>query len=105
MTYWSKKGSKMITSSPSSINAMKALNIPACCQSVQSCLDNVDQPSFAPVVIVTSVSGFSFRPHSGEYESAIAFFRRGRPLVGEYWLQSTFVRASWAACIINSGGL
>jgi hypothetical protein len=41
-------------------------------------------PSFAPVVIVTSVSGFSCLPQSGEYASAIAFFSLGRPLVGEY---------------------
>lgn len=49
-TYWSKKGSKMITSSPGSMKAMKALSM----------------PSFAPVVIVISVSGFNLRPQKGE---------------------------------------
>ena len=43
--------------------------------------DHVISPSFAPVVIVTSVSGFSWRPKNGEYASARAFFRRGRPYV------------------------
>ena len=52
-----------MTSSPGSIKAMKALSI----------------PSFAPVVIVTSVSEFIFRSKKGEYASAIAFFNRGRP--------------------------
>jgi hypothetical protein len=36
-------------------------------------------PSFAPVVIVTSVSGLSCRPKKGEYASAMAFFNRGLP--------------------------
>lgn len=36
-------------------------------------------PSFAPVVIVTSVSGSKVRPKDAEYASAMAFFRRGRP--------------------------
>lgn len=38
-----------------------------------------DMPSFAPVVIVTSVSGFMVRPKKGEYASARAFFSRGLP--------------------------
>lgn len=41
--------------------------------------DQIISPSFAPVVIVTSVSGFSWRSKNGEYASARAFFRRGRP--------------------------
>lgn len=49
MTHWSKNGSKIMTSSPGSMNAMNALSM----------------PSFAPVVIVTSVSGLSFRPQKG----------------------------------------
>ena len=61
--YWSKKGSNMMTSSPGSMNAMKALSM----------------PSFAPVVMVTSVFGLISLPKKGEYESAIAFFNRGRP--------------------------
>lgn len=52
-----------MTSSPGSTNAIKALSI----------------PSFAPVVIVTSVSGSIPLPKNGEYASAIAFFNRGRP--------------------------
>ncbi len=52
-----------MTSSPGSINPIKALSI----------------PSLAPVVMVTSVSGFIFLPKKGEYASAIAFFNRGRP--------------------------
>lgn len=62
-------------------------------------------PSFAPVVMVTSVSGLSCRPQSGVYASAIAFFSRGRPLVGEYWLHSTLSKASFAAFMMNWGGL
>lgn len=106
-TYWSKKGSKMMTSSPGSMKPMNALSI----------------PSFAPVVMDTSVSGFRVRPKNGEYASARAFFRRGRPyhhyehtpdcdmifvactLVGEYWLHSTRSRASFAASMANLGGL
>ena len=106
MTHWSKNGSKMMTSSPGSMNAMKALSI----------------PSLAPVVMVTSVSGSMVRPKNGEYALAIAFFNRGRPyswpvrrliltsgsqltLVGEYWLQSTLFKASLAASVTNFGGL
>ena len=74
----------MITSSPSSMNPMKALNIPITNQYMHSGMIAILQPSFAPVVIVTSISGSSFRPHKGEYEFAIAFLRRGLPLVGEY---------------------
>lgn len=48
--YWSKKGSNMITSSPGSMNAMKALSM----------------PSFAPVVMVTSVFGLISLPKNGE---------------------------------------
>ena len=48
--YWSKKGSNMMTSSPGSMNAMKALSM----------------PSFAPVVMVTSVFGLSSLPKNGE---------------------------------------
>lgn len=55
--------------------------------------------------MVISVSGSNCRPHNGEYESAIAFFKRGRPLVGEYWLQSTLSSASFAAFRMNCGGL
>lgn len=62
-------------------------------------------PSLAPVVMVTSVSGSSLRPQVGEYASAMAFLRRGRPLVGLYWLHSTRSRASLAAWIMNGGGL
>ena len=62
-TYWSKNGSKIITSSPCSRKPMNALNI----------------PSFAPVVIVTSVSGLIDFPKNGEYALAIAFFSLGRP--------------------------
>ncbi len=79
----------MMTSSPSSRNAMNALSM----------------PSLAPVVIVTSVSGSIVRPQNGVYESAMAFFSRGRPLVGEYWLQSTRSSASLAASRMNLGGL
>lgn len=49
-TYWSKKGSNTTTSSPGSMNAMKALSM----------------PSLAPVVIVTSLSGSILRPQKGE---------------------------------------
>lgn len=35
----------------------------------------------------------------------MAFKSRGRPLVGEYWLHSTLLRASLAAFRIKSGGL
>jgi hypothetical protein len=80
-------------------------------------------PSFAPVVIVTSVSGSNWRPKDGEYASARAFFKRGRPcidhqnpidsvlvttdftFVGEYWLQSTRSSATLAALMANDGGL
>ena len=48
--YWSKKGSKIMTSSPGSMNAMKALSM----------------PSFAPVVMVTSVFGLISLPKNGE---------------------------------------
>ena len=63
--HWSKNGSKIITSSPGSMKAMKALNM----------------PSFAPVVMVTSVLAFTSRPRKGEYASAIALFNLGRPLI------------------------
>ncbi|KUI73778.1 hypothetical protein VM1G_11930 [Cytospora mali] len=89
LMYWSKKGSKMMTSSPGSMKAMNALSM----------------PSFAPVVMVTSVSGSSLRPQCGAYASAMACLRRGRPLVGEYWLQSTRFSASLAASRMNCGGL
>lgn len=89
-------------------------------------MQNDIEPSFAPVVIVTSVSGFSWRPKEAEYASAMAFFSRGRPcivasqntntlssedhiyldtFVGEYWLHSTRSRASFAASNANCGGL
>jgi len=42
-------------------------------------MNALSMPSFAPVVIVTSVFGFSSLPQNGEYESAIAFFNLGRP--------------------------
>ena len=48
--HWSKKGSNMMTSSPDSIKAMNALSM----------------PSFAPVVMVTSVSGLISLPKNGE---------------------------------------
>ena len=48
--YWSKKGSNMMTSSPGSMKAMKALSM----------------PSFAPVVMVTSVFGLISLPKNGE---------------------------------------
>lgn len=38
-----------------------------------------DSPSFAPVVMATSVSGFKGRLKSWEYTSAIAFLRLGFP--------------------------
>jgi hypothetical protein len=76
----------MITSSPSSMKPMKALNMPI--HRISECtvskLVGVVVPSFAPVVIVTSVSGFSCLPQSGEYASAIAFLSLGRPFVGAY---------------------
>lgn len=62
-------------------------------------------PSFAPVVIVTSVTGSIFLPQNGEYASARAFFKDGRPVVGEYWLQSTLSKAALAASVMNFGGL
>lgn len=43
------------------------------------CLNISSPPSFAPVVTVTSVSGFNARPKEDEYASAMAFLRRGRP--------------------------
>ena len=49
-TNWSKKGSNMMTSSPGSMNAMKALSM----------------PSFAPVVMVTSMFGLISLPKNGE---------------------------------------
>ena len=49
-TNWSKNGSNKITSSPGSKNPIKVLNI----------------PSFAPLVMVTSVSGSILRPKDGE---------------------------------------
>ena len=48
--YWSKNGSNMMTSSPGSTKAMKALSM----------------PSFAPVVMVTSVFGLISLPKNGE---------------------------------------
>lgn len=54
-----------MTSSPGSMKAIKALSM----------------PSFAPVVMVTSVFGLTSRPRNGEYAFAIAFFNRGRPLI------------------------
>src|SRR5436305_1936427 len=62
-------------------------------------------PSFAPVVIVTSVSGSSCLPKNGEYAAAIAFLSRGLPLVGEYWLQLTSSNDLFAASRTNFGGL
>ena len=78
-----------MTSSPGSTKPMKAESM----------------PSFAPVVMVTSFSGSRVRPKKGEYASAKAFFRRGLPLVGEYWLHSTLSRAPLAASMTNWGGL
>ena len=37
------------------------------------------RPSLAPVVMVTSVSGFRVRPKNGEYAAATAAFNRGLP--------------------------
>ena len=54
-----------MTSSPGSMKAMKALNM----------------PSFAPVVITTSVSGLIGLSMIGLYASAIAFLSLGRPYV------------------------
>lgn len=48
--YWSKKGSNMMTSSPGSMKAMKALSM----------------PSLAPVVMVTSVFGLISLPKNCE---------------------------------------
>lgn len=47
---------------------------PTCCTCYPS-------PSFAPVVIETSVSGLIFLPKKGEYASAMACLRRGRPYI------------------------
>ena len=59
---------------------MKALSMPDDHSSIESFkILLLDIPSFAPVVIVTSVSGLSVRPKNGEYASAMAFFSRGRP--------------------------
>jgi len=49
-THWSKNGSKSMTSSPGSMKAMNALSM----------------PSFAPVVMVTSVFGLISFPKNGE---------------------------------------
>ena len=35
----------------------------------------------------------------------MAFFNRGRPLVGAYWLQSARSNAALAASVTNEGGL
>lgn len=69
--YWSKKGSKIMTSSPSSMKPMKALSMPGLghlsAPNVYLCINYTDvPPSFAPVVIETSVSGFIFLPKKGE---------------------------------------
>lgn len=84
--HWSKNGSKRMISSPGSMKAMKALR----------------QPSFAPLVMVISVLGFSSLPKKGEYASAIAFFNLGRPWMnisptpssrGHFCIKSTLVGA------------
>ena len=97
----------MITSSPGSMKAMKALSIPWTYQqpNIKGKEERLISPSFAPVVIVTSVSGSNLRPQYGAYASEIAFFSRGLPLVGLYWLQSTRLRASLAALMMKGGGL
>lgn len=69
--YWSKKGSKIMTSSPSSIKPMKALSMPffyhLSATNVHLLVNYTNRsPSFAPVVIETSVSGSSFLPKKGE---------------------------------------
>lgn len=98
-----------MTSSPGSMKAINALSMPSTNNLVQGALSNThipqNQPSLAPVVMVTSVSGSSFRPQYGEYASAMAFFSLGRPLVGLYWLQSTRSSAAFAAFRMKSGGL
>lgn len=71
IAYWSKKGSKIMTSSPSSMKPMKALSMPffghLLAPNVDLCINYIDiSPSFAPVVIETSVSGFIFLPKKGE---------------------------------------
>lgn len=67
VTHWSKKGSKMITSSPGSMKPMNALSIPWTTRQlpVTHATEYVP-PSFAPVVMVTSVSGLRVRPKEGE---------------------------------------
>lgn len=67
-----------MTSSPGSTKPMKAHNI----------------PSFAPVVMVTSVSGLISFPKNGEYAFAMAFFSRGRPClsISLYSLASIAIR-------------
>ena len=50
----------------------------------------LSMPSFAPVVMVTSVLGLTSRPRKGEYASAIAFFNLGRPFI-QY--ESAFTQA------------
>lgn len=70
--YWSKKGSKIMTSSPSSMKPIKALSMPfffchLSALNAHLCINYTDiSPSFAPVVIETSVSGFIFLPKKGE---------------------------------------
>lgn len=85
--YWSKKGSKIMTSSPGSMKPMNALSMPKQESDVGEerrglgiqgkrwrtpkhthvvMLEERLSPSLAPVVIVTSVSGSSFLPKNGE---------------------------------------
>lgn len=72
-----------MTSSPGSMKPIKALSMPLNPRQreVQSHVLVNLSPSFAPVVIETSVSGFNFFPKKGEYASAMACLRRGRPYV------------------------
>lgn len=56
----------MITSSPGSMNPMKALNMPYIVSKISDPMDQITVPSFAPVVIETSVSGLMALPKNGE---------------------------------------
>lgn len=129
-TYWSKKGSKMITSSPGSMKPIKALSIPLVVINVSpACSGELEY--YYPTFVGTSGNrNLRFWVQSPPKEWGVCigdgFLETGATLndrisgvssvyfdiidsmhtfVGEYWLHSTRSRASFAASRANFGGL
>ena len=129
-TYWSKKGSKMMTSSPGSMKPINALSIPFVTINVSPvCFGELEyhHPTFVGTSGDRNLRVWIQSP-SEKWGVCIGdgFLETGATLcdrisgvssifpskigamhtfVGEYWLHSTRSRASFAASRANFGGL